>query len=200
VERGGAYLSLLEDEEPAPLGGFFVRNACLVALVHAVVVVEARYRSGARNAAKWARRLGRPLLAVPASPWRRRGAGCNVELRLGARVCTDVNDVLRELERGLVVPPGTAREKKVRHRPIRQQELVFPDETTKDIAAQAVLRAIRGGATHLDAVCEVSGLPAAVVQSHVLTLTLEGVLVADPALGLGARPVIGSVSVRNRKK
>jgi DNA processing protein len=202
VARGGAYLSLVPDDAPAPRGGFFARNACLVALAHAVVVVEAGHKSGARNAAKWARGLGRPLLAVPWSPWLEQGEGCNLELRLGAKVCTGVRDVLRELERALVIPPGSSapRARERSRRPTAQQgELSFGEEPA-DPATRAVLRAVVAGARHLDAICEVSGLPPAEAQRHVLTLTLEGVLVADPGGGLGAVPAKRPVSLSKSSK
>lgn len=97
VERGGAYLSLSPSDTPASRGGFFPRNACLVALCHAVVVVEAPVRSGARNAAARARELGRPLFVAPAAPYNAQGIGCIVELKLGARPLYSERDVLQLL-------------------------------------------------------------------------------------------------------
>ena len=97
LAAGGAYLSARAPTEAADLGTFFPRNAVLVALAHALVVVEAPVRSGARNAAQCARRLGRPLLVVPSAPWNLRGRGCIVELRLGARVLGSSRDVLGAL-------------------------------------------------------------------------------------------------------
>jgi len=69
VASGGAYLSLFPDDAPADRPTFFARNACLVALAHVVVVTQSPFISGAANAAKWARQLGRPLYIVPHSPW-----------------------------------------------------------------------------------------------------------------------------------
>lgn len=187
VEAGGAYLSLLPPAEPAPRGVFFARNACLVALAHAVVVVEAPYRSGARNAAAWARRLGRPLLAVPSTPWISTGAGCNLELRLGARLCTSSKDVLDVLEESLVIPPRPSEPDRTAEPASGQMALPFaPGDANGEILR--VVRAVESGARHLDAVCEASGLAPAAVQRHVLTLTLEGVLVADPVGGLALTP------------
>jgi DNA processing protein len=199
LARGGAYLSLQPDDGPAPRGGFFARNACLVALAHAVVVVEADLKSGARNAAKWARRLGRPLLAVPWSPWLEHGEGCNLELRLGAKVCTGVRDVLRELERILVVPPGSSAPARRPRSAPRQAALAFAERPI-DPGTLAVLRAVEGGARHLDAVCAASGLPPGEAQRHVLTLTLEGVLVADPGGGLGPVAAKRPVSLSKSSK
>jgi len=94
VEHGGAYLSLAPSGTPASRGAFFARNACLVALCHALVVVEAPLRSGARNAAAHARRLGRPVFVAPAAPYNGQGLGCILELKLGARPLYGERDVL----------------------------------------------------------------------------------------------------------
>lgn len=97
VAGGGSYVSLAAPEIAAQRSAFFPRNAVLVALSHGVVVVQAGLRSGARNASKHARVLGRALWAVPSCPWVSEGAGCNVEIQLGARILTSVRDILGEV-------------------------------------------------------------------------------------------------------
>jgi DNA processing protein len=99
VERGGGYLSLFDHDVPARREYFLARNRVLVALGDAVIVVEAPSRSGARNAGKWARRLGRPYFVVPSPPWNERGRGCILELQLGGRALGAPEEVLRALER-----------------------------------------------------------------------------------------------------
>jgi DNA processing protein len=108
VAKGGGYLTAFEKDVPARNPHFFTRNSHLVALCHAVVLVEAPFRSGARNAALWARKLRRPLFVVPAPPWNPRGLGCIIELKLGALPLYSYRDVLECLaERGCTVasPP-----------------------------------------------------------------------------------------------
>jgi DNA processing protein len=108
LAKGGGFLSAFERDVPARNPHFFTRNSHLVALCHAVVLVEAPFRSGARNAALWARKLRRPLFVVPAPPWNPRGLGCIVELKLGALPLYSYRDVLECLaERGCTVasPP-----------------------------------------------------------------------------------------------
>jgi len=185
LARGGAYVSLVDDDVPATKWSFFPRNACLAALSHAVVVVEAPLRSGARNAAQWARKLGRPLFAVPTVPWNERGRGCLDELQRGARLCLRAEDVLRELER-LEALPAQSLSGSNRPRRSRQIELDFSHHAAERRELEAVVCAVEAGAVHLDAVCEHSGLPAATAQRHLLTLTLEGVLAPDPAGGVGS--------------
>jgi DNA processing protein len=199
IDSGGAYLSLVADAAPASRSVFFQRNACLVALSHAVVVTEAPVRSGARNAAKCARKLGRALLAVPFAPWRWRGRGCVLELRLGASICTGVRDVVRVLERQLLTPLP-----RLGQIASSQGELPFPavEVAAPGLAAEParVVAAIAGGARTIDEICDRSGLGPAAVQHHVLTLTLEGVLAPDPGSGwLGVRAA-GLVSVSKISK
>lgn len=97
VRCGGAVISEHEREAVARRHVFFSRNAILVACAAAVVVVQSPLRSGARNAAAWARRTGRLLYAVPHAPWETKGRGCIAELRLGARVFVSTADLLRTL-------------------------------------------------------------------------------------------------------
>lgn len=167
---GGAYLSLCPEDAPATRGIFFARNACLVALAHAVVVTETPFRSGARNAAKWARQLGRALFVVPHSPWHPQGGGAVLELRLGARPLDRARDVLRLLDaaglRGLPRAPAVA---------TQPEQLGLPEW-----GADPVLQAVRSGAQHADEIAVRTGLSLAAVQQRILTLSLSGVLVPGP--------------------
>ena len=98
VERGGLLLS--EERDCAPhRGRFLKRNRVIAALGEATVVVQAPARSGALSTARHAAKLGRPLLAVPASPWDLRGAGGSHLLTGDARPCFGPEDVLAALER-----------------------------------------------------------------------------------------------------
>lgn len=76
---------------------FLTRNRLVAALADAVVVVEAGWRSGARNTAKWARRLGRPALAVPGSVNSASSTGCHTMIREGeARLVTRAAEVIED--------------------------------------------------------------------------------------------------------
>jgi DNA processing protein len=202
IAAGGGYAALVPDDQPATQAAFFRRNACLVALAHAVVVVQAGYRSGARNAAAQARHLGRPVFAVPFAPWRSKGRGCLAELRAGAALCEDAGDVLSELERlGCQLVP-TARKKSRRRRvpgleaphhavllesevPMGQSGMARDSEELS--AERRVLEALESGARHADQIAAEAGLSASTTQQVLLTLRLRGVLVCDPTGQLALR-------------
>lgn len=177
LSAGGVYASLVPAHVPATVN-FFARNACLVALAHAVVVVEAPVRSGARNAAKYARQLARPLFAVPYPPWLKNGGGCVLELKLGAKPLASVRDVLKVLDAQRLhgLPPAAL--------PVEpapgQQSLGFPETLRPHSPRQALVAAVRRGASSSDAICVETGLEPPQVAQLILTLRLEGVLVADP--------------------
>jgi DNA processing protein len=195
VEHGGALLSAHEKDVTAARSLFFQRNALLAALSDALVVVETRYRGGARNAARAARRLGRPVLAVPAAPWTKTGGGCVLELKAGARIAASVADVLDVLgfmpRLSAVEPeltsPGERRPVPAR-RPV-QPELPLGPLTGApgqragklDGDGNALVELLRVGPLWLDEICVGLGLPTPRVQELVLTLTLENVVVSEPS-------------------
>lgn len=90
----GALLTEWGSGGPRGRGVFVERNRLIAALAAATVVVEAASRSGALSTAAVARRLGRPVLAVPGDVDRETARGCHALLRHGARVCEEAADVL----------------------------------------------------------------------------------------------------------
>ncbi len=76
---------------------FLARNRLIATLGDGVLVVEAGLRSGARNTVKWARRLGRPAMAVPGPVGSASSAGCHRMIRDGeALLVTRAEDIIDE--------------------------------------------------------------------------------------------------------
>ncbi|MGK8523417.1 DNA-processing protein DprA [Nocardia asteroides] len=88
---------------------FLARNRLIAALADGVLVVEAGLRSGARNTVKWARRMGRPALAVPGPVTSAASVGCHRMIRDGeALLVTRAEDVVDEAGPLRLSVPGTA--------------------------------------------------------------------------------------------
>lgn len=168
VDGGGAYLSLFPDEVGARRPAFFARNACLAALADALVVTQAPFISGAANAAKWARRLGRVVFVVPHSPWVKEGSGATQELRRGGRPLDRSRELLKFLRDSGRYPLV---------RPV-QGALFAPAEPEPE--ADPVLAALRAGALDVAEIADQTGLSPGAVQRRILTLALRGVLVPGP--------------------
>jgi DNA processing protein len=97
VEGGGIVSEYEPGVEPAPWR-FPARNRIIAALADAVVIVEARSRSGALITVDLAMEIGRPIYAVPGEITSNLSAGTNDLLRRGhAAAITSALDVLDAL-------------------------------------------------------------------------------------------------------
>ncbi len=205
VAAGGAIVARLPDDTPPMPATFLLRNQVLAALTVATVLVEAGLVSGARSTAAAARRLGRPLFVVPHAPWDPRGRGCAEELaRGGAIAIRDAEDVVRALSDPaqlalLALPPAPVRSRGRASRAPSPARGARPTSTAPagpsgarplderlqnaplSPAERAILAAIEREPTHLDGVCEATGLGLPAVTEALLTLTLAAVVVEGPA-------------------
>jgi len=102
LEAGGVLVSELP-MAALPLGHHFPRrNRILAALVDAVVVVEARARSGALITARLACDLGREVCCVPGRPTDAQSEGCHIAIREGwASLVRGTDDILEALRGNL---------------------------------------------------------------------------------------------------
>ncbi|MGK4003512.1 DNA-processing protein DprA [Sorangium sp. So ce1036] len=205
VAAGGALLARVPDDTPPLPGLFLQRNAVLAALTRATVVVEAGIESGARSTAAAARRLGRHLCVVPRAPWDPRGVGCAMELVAGARPITRAADVIDVLG-GPAPPPRRRARRSPRGAPPACSTLPLPAPPPAALASappappgegaparglgaggergaeeRAVLDALGARPSHVDEVCEKTGLPPRRAVEALLTLTLQAVVVEGPA-------------------
>lgn len=94
LASGGTVLSEQPPGAPSLRPRYLERNRIIAGLAAGVVVVQAGYRSGARNTANWALDFGRDLFAVPGDVRADVSQGVHDLLRHHAFVCTGVRDVL----------------------------------------------------------------------------------------------------------
>ena len=170
VVEAGCLLTEAADDVDARPGRFLKRNRLIAALGGSTVVVQAPARSGALSTARFARRLGRPVFAVPASPWDPRGSGNLRLLGGGARICVRPGDVLSEtaLRAGgqPVNAPWTS-----------ENTHGFSDLTQPE---QNILQSLAGRARHAEDLCQRTGIPAFQVQQSILRLLVRGLIEERP--------------------
>jgi DNA processing protein len=167
VSSGGAMVWPFADDAEVARHHFFARNRVLVALSEAVVVVQAPIPSGALNAAFWAKKLGRRLFVVPASPWTPRFAGSMSLLEGGALAATSIGFVLSSLGLGTRSRHGS--------------EPLFPMLSKLAPSERKVLESLEESAMHADEIALRSGFGSSVVSTALLTLALEGAIEEGPS-------------------
>lgn len=77
LESNGLFLSELPPNQLGTLWSFPQRNRIVVGLSDLLIVVEAGIKSGSLNSADWARKMGKPVYAVPGSIFSTVSDGCN---------------------------------------------------------------------------------------------------------------------------
>lgn len=169
VDAGCLLTEVSDAADPQP-GRFLKRNRLIAALGGSTVVVQAPSRSGALSTARVAQRLGRPVFAVPASPWDPRGSGNLGLLRKGARICVGPGDVLSEtaLQGGDPAAAAAANDENTHD----FNNLTQPEHT--------ILSSLAGRARHPEDLCQRTGIPASEVQRSILRLLFRGLIEEKP--------------------
>ena len=157
MEDGGLVISEYEaGVEPAPWR-FPARNRIIAGLCEAVVVVEARERSGALITADFALEEGREVFAVPGEITSALSFGSNALLRLGATPLTGPGDVLEAL--GIDRAPAT-------------------EEPDVSETARRVLRLVRDAPSGADELVARASLAAGALSVALTELELAGLVAA----------------------
>nr|WP_212763200.1 DNA-processing protein DprA [Gordonia araii] len=165
IARDGLIVSEYPPGTTAARHRFLTRNRLVAALSTAVVVVEAGRRSGAANTAAWARKLGRPLAAVPGPVTSAMSVGCN-------RMIADEQAALVTDAKSLISFAAPDGEGGPDRGPARSTDTLAGDR-------QRVYEAIpRRGAVTVDEIAVSSGIVAGAVLSALATLEIDGFVTA----------------------
>jgi DNA processing protein len=157
----GAVVSELPLGTP-PLAPYFpLRNRLISGVARAVLVIEARERSGSLVTARHAANQGVDVLAVPGPITAPASRGTNGLLHEGAQVCLGVEDVLAAIGMPEPAPrPDPA--------PVREA-----------VPASPLLEALADAALTRDELARRLGLSAAALSAALVPLEIEGRIVED---------------------
>lgn len=155
VNTGGCLASEYPPGFSATNYSFPQRNRIIAGFSRAVVVIEAKEKSGSLITADWGRRQNKPVFAVPGSIYSASSSGCNWLLKNGAAPATSAQDILTALEI-MPGPPKTA---------------AAPNQDE-----QKILDALIGGAKTLDQIIRETGLAASIVMSLVPVMEINNLI------------------------
>lgn len=139
-----------------PLRHHFVqRNRLIAGLSDAVIVIEAKERSGTFTTVEYALEQGKEVFALPGRITDRMSIGCNRLIREGAHIITAMEDLLEFFH----------------YKEERQAVLVQKDEITLDKSQKILYSCLDFKSEHLDEIIEKCKLP--VQQALVVLMELE---------------------------
>ncbi len=138
---------------------FPMRNRIMSGISLGVLVIEGDVDSGAMITAKWALEQNREVFAVPGSILSPTSTGTNRLIKEGAKLVSDVQDILEELN--LTMIP----------RQMEMRELV-PENETESL----IIKHLSHEPVHIDQVCRSSCLPIATVSSTLAMMELKGIV------------------------
>lgn len=147
----------------------------------AVVVVEAAERSGSLITARLGLEQNREVLAVPGSPLDSRAAGSNNLLKQGARLVTDVRDVIEAVAASLEHPP--ALDADAFSAPASAGMAPEPAESDRD----RIIEALGPTPVEIDEIIRFTGVSARLVQVILLELDLAGRIERHPGQRVSLR-------------
>ncbi|MBM2831687.1 MAG: processing protein [Dehalococcoidia bacterium] len=133
------------------------RNRIMSGISLGVLVIEAGERSGALNTVSHALEQNREVFAIPGSILSPASRGANTIIQQGAKLVTNGNDILEELNL-----TGVAQQ--------LEMKTVLPEN---DVEA-SLLKELTSEPLHVDEVCRRSGLHIAVVSSTLALMELKG--------------------------
>lgn len=157
VVHGGLVMSEYPGDVRGQLWSFPQRNRIVVGLSDLVIVVEAGIKSGTMSTVKWAKKMGKPVYAVPGSMFAKTSEGANYMIEMGlAKPLT--TQVIEELC-GNVVRRGEVKQVKL-------------DEEERDVMKYLELV----GARSANEIAREMGLGVGEVLSKLAALELRGVI------------------------
>lgn len=140
-------------------GNFPYRNRIISGLSLGTLIVEGAIQSGARITTNNALEQGREVFAVPGSILSKSSAGPNYLIQNGAKLVTNVNDILEELNLTMIVQQTEAR-------------AIIPDNEIEAV----LLEQLSAEPVHIDDLGQVTNLSASVIASTLTLMELKGLV------------------------
>ena len=155
IEYGGCLISELPEGTPGSKFSFPRRNRIISGLSLAVLVIEAKEKSGSLITADYATKQSKKLLAIPGQIYSQNSAGPNKLIKNGAKLITSTADILKELG-------------------LQQPEIIKNSIEAECEEEKIIMDALKDEPLQVDKIIEKTKLSASVVSSTLALMEISG--------------------------
>ena len=180
VQSGGAVITEYAPGMQPIAANFPARNRIIVGLSRAVLVAEARARSGAVITANIAADENREVYCVPGNIFDGTSAGCHELIRTGAKLVDSPQNILEDREAWQESMNLKFSQPSIFDCPQIETPKPNPAVQTTELGAK-LLELLQGGAKTLEQLTEGSGVSFALVSMELLDMQVAGLVAQDAA-------------------
>ncbi len=172
IKNTGAVISEFKPGMQPIATNFPARNRIISGMSQGVVVIEAGERSGSLITAGFALEQGREVFAVPGNINSFSSVGTNKLIKDGAKIVTDIEDILEELRVYSLKDKWTG---------LRREE-AFDQSRFKglDSEERKLVECLKSEPLHIDILADKSGLSVKAVNAILVMLELKGIVEQAP--------------------
>lgn len=156
INTGGCLVSEYPAGFKATNYSFPQRNRIIAGLSLAILVIEAKEKSGSLITAEWGKKQHKSVFAVPGSIYSTSSKGCNWLLKKGGLACDSALDILNALGIAPVSPKTAA--------------------IANSVEEQKILDTLKEGAADIDQIILITKLPAPVVMSIIPVMEINNLI------------------------
>lgn len=180
VQRGGAVITEYAPGMQPLSSNFPARNRIIVGLSRAVLVAEAKQRSGAVITANIAADENREVYCVPGNIFDGTSTGCHELIRTGAKLVDKPQDILEDREAWQQAMTIKIAQPSIFDCPVIEQQEPQPVAWNTELGTK-LLNLMQGGAMTLEQLTESSGASFALVSMELLDMQVAGLVAQDAA-------------------
>jgi len=174
LEKGGCVISEYEPNKEVDMSNFPKRNRIISGISDAILVIEARRKSGSTITGRLGLEEGKSVFCLPRDIGNTRGGGTNELIKRGAKLVTEARDILKEfgIENIKNNEKENAEEEKTQEE--IQEEIIIPKEYIE------IYQLISYTPQNIQYFARRSGLKIAEVTQKLIMLELQGYIKSMP--------------------